>query len=74
MPSRPKQNPKEPQKHPDNVAAEGGEKSLPNRNKRDREGASVQNPVAVSPEAKKGTIVSYMSDNTLPTTPRRGEI
>ena len=73
MPSRSKQSSNDPQKHSDNNAAEGGEEFPPNGNKRDRDGALVQTSVAVTPEAKRGNIVSYMSRNTFPTTPRKGE-
>ena len=38
-----------------------------------RQDKTGQTSVAVTPEAKRGTIVSYMSGNTFPTTPRRGE-
>ena len=73
MPSKAKQSSTEPEKHSNNIAAEGGKKSPPNRNKRDRDEPLVQTSVAVTPEAKRGTFVSYMSGNALPTTPRRGE-
>ena len=73
MPSRPKQDATEYQKPLDNTAAEGGEGPPLNGNKRDRDGALVQTPVAVTPETRRGTIVADMSGNTLPTTSRRGE-
>ena len=73
MTNRPKHRSTESQKHLDDNAAEEGEKCPSNGNKRDREGAPVQISVAVTPEARKGTIVSYMSGNTLPATPRRGQ-
>ena len=73
MPSRPKQGSKEPQNHSVNTGTGEGEKTPPTRNKRDREDLPVQTSTAVTPEAKKGTIVSYMSGNALLATPRRGE-
>ena len=73
MPSRSSQDPKEPQMHSENKGTEEGERTTSNRNKRDREDPAVRTPTAVSPEPKKGSIVSYMSGNAPPATPRRGE-
>ena len=73
MPSAHNQDATEHQKLVNDTATEGGEEIPLNGNKRDRDGTPVQTSVAVTPETRRGTIVAYMSGNTLPTTPRRGE-
>ena len=73
MPTRTNASSKKPQKKGLTQLLEGSDRIQLQDNKRDREECTVQNPVAISPEIKRGTIVAYMSGANQPATPRRGE-
>ena len=73
MPFRANHSSTKPQKHSEKINAEEGEESPQKGRKRNREESPVQPAVAVTPETKQGIIVSYMSGNASPSTPRRGE-
>ena len=73
MPSRHSSDHDNCQKGTENEWAEGPSSQTQKSNKRDREENLVHSAVAVSPDAKQGSIVAYMAGSTHPTTPRRGK-
>ena len=72
MPSRHNQGRQNNQKDPEDEAPEGANSLAQKSNKRDSEDDPVHSAVAISPEAKQGSIVAYMASSPHPATPRRG--
>ena len=72
MPSRRNSDRNKHRKDSEDDCPEGASSQIQRSNKRDREDNLVHSAVAISPDAKQGSIVTYMSGLSHPATPRRG--
>ena len=72
MPSKRNSDRNKHQKDLEEDCPEGANAQAQKGNKRDRDDTPVHSAVAISPEAKQGSFVAYMTGLSHPSTPRRG--